>query len=121
VSKRQPAAAVLDASHGFKAALQDKSRQRRTEMVHLPAASAPARNDLLPALQLNQLSLDSLKAPQRSLRKLDRWHVQEIAGSIRTLGFSCPGVPSIRRAALSWWPSLRSGITAEPDRLHGAQ
>jgi DNA modification methylase len=48
------------------------------------------RNDLLPALKIEQVPLESLRSLSRRLRKSDVAHVREIANSINALGFNVP-------------------------------
>src|SRR5271154_3351262 len=73
--------------------LKTKGRLRREAAGKQAAANgvAPnARNDLLPALRVEALPIESLRSHSRRLRKSDAAHVREVANSIRAFGFNVP-------------------------------
>ncbi|MFN4140443.1 DNA modification methylase [Aestuariivirga sp.] len=77
----------------FTGGLAAKSRIRRETMAAL--ASAPditrsRRNDILPNLTLEQISLSDLKSMPHRTRKVMPAHVREMVGSISTFGFCVP-------------------------------
>src|SRR5208337_1952091 len=57
--------------------------------VQLPGVRT-LRNDPLPALEVEVIPLERLRAPPRAIRTLDAAHVRDVAGSISALGFSVP-------------------------------
>lgn len=65
-------------------------RERKDALALESAAAAPRRNDLLPAIKLEQRALSSLHAPERELRRVDARHVAEIVRSIAAFGFVRP-------------------------------
>jgi hypothetical protein len=73
--------------------LNAKGRLRREAAAKQAIANgvAPnARNDLLPALKVEALPVESLRSHSRRLRKNDAAHVREVANSIRAFGFNVP-------------------------------
>lgn len=54
------------------------------------AGGGARRNDLLPALEIRQVPLASLKPAARKLRKLDPAHVERLVVAITDLGFTIP-------------------------------
>jgi ParB-like nuclease domain/DNA methylase len=78
---------------GLHAALKGRGRARRNALAKHAAASdlrPPVRNDLLPALRIEQVPLEILRAHPRRLRKSDDAHIRTIANSISALGFAVP-------------------------------
>jgi DNA modification methylase len=77
----------------LKPALIQKTRSRRSmlqqESVHHSRSPAP-RNDLRPALAIEQRDLNALKMPKRQARKLGPNDVAKVANSIRQYGFCVP-------------------------------
>src|SRR5437868_1406284 len=74
-------------------ALKAKSRRRREELIGLGAGSSaphPIRNDLVPKLDLVELTPGDLRVPVRKLRKIEAVHLREVANSISSLGFCDP-------------------------------
>ena len=82
------------ASSVLKDQLKAKGRRRRDAVGRMarPAASMsrPARNDLLPVLEISYVAVDQIRSPSRQLRKLDPAHVREVAAAIGALGFWVP-------------------------------
>jgi hypothetical protein len=81
-------------SNSLRNNLQAKSRRRREELAALAAASQasyPARNDVVPKLELVERALGELVLPSRKLRKIEAAHLREVATSINSLGFWRPG------------------------------
>src|SRR2546430_1608064 len=73
--------------------LKAKSRYRREGLVGLaagPPAPHPIRNDLVPKLELVELTPEDLRVPVRKLRKIEAVHLREVATSISSLGFCDP-------------------------------
>lgn len=80
-------------SNSLRNNLQAKSRRRREELAALAAASQasyPARNDVVPKLELVERALGELVLPSRKLRKIEAAHLREVATSINSLGFCDP-------------------------------
>lgn len=73
--------------------LKAKSRRRREDFSNLADASTTRRtqrNDLLPMLKFEEISLTELRSVVNKARKLDPAHVRETAESIAALGFCSP-------------------------------
>jgi DNA modification methylase len=70
-----------------KGRLRRESTRRQAAVQH---AKRHTRNDLLPNLKIEAVSIDSLSSYSRRLRKSETAHIQEIANSIENLGFSIP-------------------------------
>ena len=73
--------------------LKAKSRRRREGLSRLADASATLRtqrNDLLPVLKFEEISLSELQSVVNKARRLDPVHVRETARSIAALGFCSP-------------------------------
>lgn len=58
--------------------LRTKSRRRRAGLAVSFAGDIPARNDLLPALQLVHLRLDEIRVASRKTRPASEAHIAEI-------------------------------------------
>jgi hypothetical protein len=86
---------VSDQSSAFRAELRAQSKRRRERLSSL--ASAPPlrqRNDLLPALAVEEISPLDLVGPARKVRRQEPAHIREVAASIAELGFCHPVLPS---------------------------
>src|SRR5262249_36420060 len=59
----------------------------RTDIAPVPH---PIRNDLVPKLELVELAPEDLRIPARNVRKIDRFHIREIAAAVTSLGFCDP-------------------------------
>jgi len=73
--------------------LKAKARSRResiTRRATVVRGKRHSRNDLLPGLKIEVVSIDSLRSYSRRLRRSDAAHVEEIANSIGAFGFSIP-------------------------------
>jgi DNA modification methylase len=73
--------------------LKTKNRSRRESLTRIAkpaAAPRKVRNDVLPRLELFQISIDDIKAASRKVRKKDPAHVREVAAAISELGFCDP-------------------------------
>jgi DNA modification methylase len=73
--------------------LKAKGRSRRQAAArHAEAEKGgqPRRNDILPALRIDNYSIDALNLHVRKLRRSDPAHIREIANSINALGFNVP-------------------------------
>ena len=73
--------------------LKTKNRSRRESLTRIAkpgAAPRKVRNDVLPRLELVQISIDDFKAASRKVRKNDPAHVREVAAAISELGFCDP-------------------------------
>jgi DNA modification methylase len=80
-------------SNSLRNNLQAKSRRRREELAALAAASQasyPARNDVVPKLELVERAPGELVIPSRKLRKIEADHLREVVTSINSLGFCDP-------------------------------
>lgn len=73
--------------------LKTKNRARRESLAGIAkpgAAPRNVRNDVLPSLELVQISIDEIKTASRKVRKKDPAHVREVAAAISELGFCDP-------------------------------
>ncbi len=80
-------------TRSFTERLKSKSRERRESAAGQTAPGAAARrprNDLLPTLAIEYLTLADLRPPARKLRKLNPAHVRKVAATISALGFCMP-------------------------------
>src|SRR3982074_2922154 len=87
--KMAPFDRVADQSSAFQADLKAQGKRRRERLSSL--ASAPPlrrRNDLLPPLRVEELSL--ALGPARNVRRQEAAHIREVAASIAELGFCDP-------------------------------
>ncbi len=78
---------------GLRTSLLAADRERRSSrnaLVQATGKAAPRRNDLLPPLELEQRDPNSLHAPVRNVRAIKPAHIQEVANSVASLGFSAP-------------------------------
>jgi hypothetical protein len=71
------------------------------------------RNDLVPLLQIEFCPTDSLKSHGRKLRKSNPAHIDEVAQSMRRLGFNVPLLIGKGNVVIDgdqgWKPQSRSG------------
>ena len=83
---------LSSAGGGLTESLRAKSHRRREGLRQSIDAEIPlvARNDLLPALQMETLPIGEIREPSRRLRKHDPAHVREIAASISAFGVCQP-------------------------------
>ena len=82
---------TADQSSAFRADLKAQGKRRRERLSSL--ASAPPlrrRNDLLPPLRVEELSLADLVGPARNVRRQETAQIREVAASIAELGFCDP-------------------------------
>ena len=82
---------VADQSSAFRADLKAQGKRRRERLSSL--TSAPPlrrRNDLLPPLRVEELSLADLVGPARNVRRQEAAQIREVAASIAELGFCDP-------------------------------
>jgi ParB/Sulfiredoxin domain len=89
--KMAPFDRVADQSSAFRADLKAQGKRRRERLSSL--ASAPPlrrRNDLLPPLRVEELSLADLVGPARNVRRQEAAQIREVAASIGELGFCDP-------------------------------
>jgi DNA modification methylase len=89
--KMAPFDRVADQSSAFRADLKAQGKRRRERLSSL--ASAPPlrrRNDLLPPLRVEELSLADLVGPARNVRRQEAAQIREVAASIAELGFCDP-------------------------------
>ena len=89
--KMAPFDRVADQSSAFRADLKAQGKRRRECLSSL--ASAPPlrrRNDLLPPLRVEELSLADLVGPARNVRRQEAAQIREVAASIAELGFCDP-------------------------------
>jgi len=80
-------------SSSLKAQLKTKSRARREALGAQQTAmlsTASVRNDLCPDLELVRRPLNSLKAPARRLRKVEKAQVERVKRAIESLGQCVP-------------------------------
>jgi DNA modification methylase len=92
VLKRGREMTLKISSDGIQDGLKTRTRRRREELRDMQSAEAirPARNDLLPKLALEMRPLDSLRAPERAVRKRLPAQVERIKTSLATFGFVEP-------------------------------
>jgi hypothetical protein len=86
--KMAPFDRVADQSSAFRADLKAQGKRRRERLSSL--ASAPPlrrRNDLLPPLRVEELSLADLVGPARNVSRQEAAQIREVAASIAELGF----------------------------------
>jgi DNA modification methylase len=80
--------------HNLKAQKLEKTRARRQQLDAqrriADRAGGARRNDLLPELQIREVSVGSLREAQRKVRKLDPEHVERLVSSIARFGFTVP-------------------------------
>ena len=87
----------------------------------------PARNDLLPDMELVQVAVKDINLPKHQTRKLKAEHIQEVADTISALGFSVPvligknntvldGYASPVELSSCAWQSRKARSTASPTR-----
>jgi hypothetical protein len=96
---RNRAAAARSIHEGLKA----QSRRRRgslKSMAQVSTSPHPARNDLVPKLELVERAPGSLVIPARNVRKIEPAHVREVATAITTLGFCDPVLIDERNGVL---------------------
>jgi hypothetical protein len=81
--KMAPFDRVADQSSAFRADLKAQGKRRRERLSSL--TSAPPlrrRNDLLPPLRVEELSLADLVGPARNVRRQEPAQIREVAASI---------------------------------------
>ena len=110
---------AADQSSTFRADLKAQGKRRRERLSSL--ASAPPlrrRNDLLPPLRVEELSLADLVGPARNVRRQEAAQIREVAASIAELGFCDPVL--IGQYRPEWDDSRRGGqaIGSSPNSLH---
>src|SRR4030081_1735897 len=89
--KMAPFDRTADQSSAFRADLKAQGKRRRERLSSM--ASAPPlrrRNDLLPPLRVEELSLADLVGPARNVRRQEAAQIREVAASIAELGFCDP-------------------------------
>src|ERR1700730_17384471 len=89
--KMAPFDRVADQSSTFRADLKAQGKRRRERLSSL--TSAPPlrrRNDLLPPLRVEELSLADRVGPARNVRRQEAAQIREVAASIAELGFCDP-------------------------------
>ncbi len=78
----------------LKAQKLEKTRARRQRLDAqrriADQAGGAHKNDLLPELQIREVSVGSLREAQRRVRKLDPEHVERLVSSIARFGFTVP-------------------------------
>jgi DNA modification methylase len=100
--------------------LKRKGRVQRDRLMRLSTASAPLRalrNDPLPLLELEYLSIDQMQAPSRAVRSCDSAHVCEVANVIHTLGFCAPILIGKNNVILDGVVRLEAAKLAGLDRV----
>lgn len=88
--------APINKSHKtFVQELSKRSRTRRSQLkdsVALEAVSYSGRNDLQPAMRLEDRKIADLHLPERDVRAHKPAHEAEVAASIKKFGFSAPPI-----------------------------
>jgi DNA modification methylase len=100
--------------------LKAKGRDRREklgQLSHVGATPVALRNDLLPALAMEYISVDQLRAPSRAVRACDPAHVREVANTIRALGFCAPILVGKNNVILDGVVRLEAAKLAGLDRV----
>lgn len=107
-------------SQGFELELAVRSRRRRATLhaVSIAQRRSHPRNDLTPALQLQERELTSLKASRRRLRKKDAAQLERLKSSIATFGYVRPalidGAGEVLDGQLSIEAAAALGLTSVP-------
>ena len=85
--KRTQMSKVQLATQPLTNVLKAKSRHRRQALA---VPSSPMRNDLIPKLELVELTLAEVSLPPRNVRRIESSHIMQVAASISSLGFCDP-------------------------------
>jgi DNA modification methylase len=84
---------IITPARGLTRPLKAKSRARRetySAVAQFQPSRPSTRNDLMPELSLEQITVDRLKVSRRTLRKHSPEQLQEIKQAISVLGFCAP-------------------------------
>jgi hypothetical protein len=129
--KMAPLDKVADQSLAFRTELKAQGKRRRERLSSLTAAPAPLRrrNDLLPPLRVEELSLADLVGPARNVRRQEAAQIRAVATSIAAFGFCAPVLigagNSIVHGVISVEAARQLGLARIPcirvDHLTGAE